>query len=169
MVGYNFTEFAKYNKQTNESMNNIIEKISEEEWDKEFNGFYKSIHELCSHIYISDYTWFNRFCESCEFTELKNSLSDNNILNYNWGKTMFVNINEYLQMRKELDDIIIKFTDKLSETDLEKILKLPINSEGTLGEFKIDLLVFHVFKHAIHTRGMISLYLEMLGIENSFC
>jgi uncharacterized damage-inducible protein DinB len=148
-------------------MDNIIEKISDDEWNKEFSGFYKSIHDLCSHIYISDYTWLYRFCESLEFTELKHFFTDTNILNYNWGKTLFKNINEYIKMRKELDDIIIKFINKLSETDLEKTIKLPI-AEGKTDEFKINLLIFHMFKHQIHTRGMISLYLEMVGKENEF-
>jgi hypothetical protein len=43
MVGYEFKKYAEKNKLTNELMNNIIENISEEEWKKDFNGYYKSI------------------------------------------------------------------------------------------------------------------------------
>jgi uncharacterized damage-inducible protein DinB len=57
MTECSFKLFANYNKVTNELMNNIIMEITEEEWNKEFNGFFKSIHELCSHIYICDFNW----------------------------------------------------------------------------------------------------------------
>jgi uncharacterized damage-inducible protein DinB len=168
MVGYNFKEFAKYNKLTNESMNNIIGKISEEEWNKEFNGFFKSIYELCSHIYISDFNWLKRFRQVCDFDVLYKDMIQ---INYDseriFARKIFKNINEYIQKRKELDDIIIEFIDELSETDLEKTLKLP-DLEGNEIECKMDSLIFHVFNHEIHSRGMISIYLEMLGIENDF-
>jgi len=49
MVGYELKEYAEKNKSTNELMNNIIKNISEEEWKKEFNGYYESIYELYTH------------------------------------------------------------------------------------------------------------------------
>jgi uncharacterized damage-inducible protein DinB len=36
---------ARYNIKTNEKMNDIIKTLSEEEWNKQFFGCYKSIHE----------------------------------------------------------------------------------------------------------------------------
>jgi uncharacterized damage-inducible protein DinB len=50
-----FELLAKYNRETNGEMNDIIKTLSEEEWNKEFTGFYKSVHKLCSHLFIGDY------------------------------------------------------------------------------------------------------------------
>ena len=169
MVGYDFREYAKNNKSTNDSMNSVIEKISEEEWKKEFNGYYKSIYELCSHIYSADFNWFKRFVQACGFDILnKDFFIMDFIPERIFTKAIFNNINEYILMRKELDEIIIEFVNKLSEIDLEKIIKIT-DSEGNLFELKMGPTIFYMFNHETHHRGMISLYLDMLGKENEFC
>jgi uncharacterized damage-inducible protein DinB len=162
-------EYAKKNKSTNESMNNIIEKITEEEWEKEFTGYYKSIYELCSHIYSVDFNWFKRFMQACDFDVLnKDFFGMDFIPERIFTKAIFKNINEYILMRKELDDIIIEFTNQLAEADLEKIMKIS-DSDGNLFELKLGPTIFYLFNHEVHHRGMISLYLDMLGKENDFC
>ena len=56
-----FKVLVKYNRITNELMGKIIKEMTEEEWNKNFNGYFTSIHELCSHIYICDFNWLKRF------------------------------------------------------------------------------------------------------------
>jgi uncharacterized damage-inducible protein DinB len=63
--------------------------------------------------------------------------------------------------------VIIEFINELSEDDLKMMLKFT-DSEGNKLERKMESLITHVFNHETHHRGMISLYLEMLGKENSF-
>jgi uncharacterized damage-inducible protein DinB len=70
-------------------------------------------------------------------------------------------------MRPELDDKIISFVNELEPADLEKQLTYT-SSEGGSHTKKMEGLVLHVFNHQTHHRGMISLYLEMLGKENDF-
>jgi uncharacterized damage-inducible protein DinB len=101
MGKYIFEEFANYNKRTNVQMNNIIKNISEEEWDKPFSSYWKSIHELCSHIFTGDYGWLNRFRI---FTNSNNLSKEYFKTNYNWGEKIFKNKNEYIKMREELDE-----------------------------------------------------------------
>ena len=60
MGKYHFELLAKYNKEANNLMNNVIITLTEEQWDKNFTGYFKSIHEICSHIYFWDYNWFKR-------------------------------------------------------------------------------------------------------------
>jgi len=169
MVGYEFKEYAEKNKSTNELMNNIIENISEEEWRKEFNGFYKSIYELCSHIYSSDFNWFKRFLQARDFDVLNKGFFEKDFFPERiFTNELFKNINDYVIKRKELDDIIIDFICKLSENDLEKMLKI-IDSEGNVFELKLGPMIFYMFNHEVHHRGMISLYLDMLGKENIYC
>ncbi len=164
MSEYGFNVSAKYNKITNDLMNNIIKGMSEEDWDKQFNGFFKSIHELCSHIYICDFNWLKRFKLLRNFDTLNKSTFEKK---YGFSEVIFKNINEYITMRKELDEIIIEFINELKEDDLEKTLKFT-DSEGSKLERRMEALIIHVFSHQIHHRGMISIYMEMLGIENSY-
>jgi len=145
-------------------MNNILKNISEEEWNKKFNGFFQSIHELCSHIYICDFNWLKRFGLLRHFDILTKNLFN---IDYKFTETIFNSIDEYILMRGELDNILIEFIDELKEDDLRKILKFT-DSEGKIIERRMENLIIHVFNHGAHHRGMISLYLEMLGIENDF-
>jgi uncharacterized damage-inducible protein DinB len=52
-----FELLGNYNKSSNIQMNNVIKGITDEEWNKAFPSFWKSIHELCSHIFFGDYGW----------------------------------------------------------------------------------------------------------------
>jgi uncharacterized damage-inducible protein DinB len=159
-----FGLLAYYNKEANGLMNNIIKNITEEEWNGNFPGFYKSIHEICSHIYISDYNWLKRYKLLRHFNSLEDKYSEKN---YSFTEIIFTGINEYINMRLELDDKIIEFIDEITTDDLENILKYS-NSKGMKFEKRMDGLLIHLFNHETHHRAMISLYLEMLGKANDY-
>jgi uncharacterized damage-inducible protein DinB len=160
----NFELLARYNKEVNEKMNNIIKTLSEEEWNKQFSGYYKSIHELCSHLFIGDYTWLNRFNS---FNNLKNPNNEYFNKKYSFQDVLFENITEYIKMRSELDNIIIGFINEITEDDLGNIMKWT-NWEEKIFEKKLGIYLIHMFNHETHHRAMISLYLEMMGKENNY-
>jgi len=164
MFELNYRVLAQYNKITNDKMNSYIQEISEKQWNTDFNGYFKSIHELCSHIYICDFNWLKRFGELREFNTLSNAFFDKN---HSFSETLFQNINDYLIMRSELDDIIVNFISELSTNDLDAVLQFT-DSKGIKFARKMEPLILHMFNHETHHRGMISLYLELLGIENEF-
>jgi uncharacterized damage-inducible protein DinB len=163
ILGY-FELLARYNKFSNLMMNKIIENISEEEWNRDFAGFYKSIHEICSHIYISDYNWLKRYKLLRSFNCLTNDYFDKN---YQFTEVIFSNKDEYLKMRNELDEKIIEFIAEITINDLGDILKYS-NSKGMNFEKRVDGLLIHLFNHETHHRAMISIYLETLGKENDY-
>jgi uncharacterized damage-inducible protein DinB len=160
---YNFELLARYNKEANEKMNNIIKTLSSEEWDRQFNGYFKSIHELCSHIYIADFMWLKRFKEN----NLQISNGETFNRNYTFQEILFGDITDYLEKRIKLDGITKEFCDKLTENDVNKILKYT-NPKGIAFEKKIEGLLIHMFNHEAHHRAMISVYLEMIGKENDY-
>jgi uncharacterized damage-inducible protein DinB len=164
MEQYNFSLLAKYNKEANGKMNNIITAISEEEWNKPFNGYFKSIHELCSHIFKADYNWLNRFKKLRNFDSL-----DENYFNkkYDVKEMLFLTIDEYISKRIELDNIIINFIKEITVEDINKILEYK-NTEEKIFEKRMEGLMIHMFNHETHHRAMISVYLEMLGKENDY-
>jgi uncharacterized damage-inducible protein DinB len=159
-----FELLAKYNKGTNGKMNDIIKTLSEEEWNKEFTGFYKSIHGLCSHIFIADYLKWSGIKTIGNFKSLTDDYFNTT---YNYEETLFSNINEYLIKRVELDDIILNFINEITDSDLIKMIKFK-NNKGIAFEKSIGVILSHMFNHHTHHRGMISLYLEMLGKENDY-
>jgi uncharacterized damage-inducible protein DinB len=137
MEQYNFSLLAKYNKIANEKMNTIIKTLSEEEWNKTFNCFYKSIHELCSHIYIADYNWLNRFRKLREFDSLDENCFSKK---YTFQETVFDTINEYISNRIELDTIITAFIKEITIEDINKTLEFK-NSQGKTVEKRMEGLI----------------------------
>jgi uncharacterized damage-inducible protein DinB len=162
-MGY-FELLANYNKEANNLMNNIINTLTEEEWNKQFSAFYKSIHKICSHIYIGDYNWLKRFKLLRNFNCFSDEYLNNN---YSFTEVIFSNINEYIKKRINLDNKIIEFVNEITTRDLENILKYQ-NSKGINFEKRMNGLLIHLFNHETHHRGMISVYLELLGKENDY-
>jgi uncharacterized damage-inducible protein DinB len=159
-----FKLLAKYNMEVNSKMNVIIKSLSEDEWNHEFSGYYKSIHELCSHIYVGDYRWWNKFITLIEY---KNFNKDFFVKNHNYNEILFANISEYLKERQELDKIIMDYANELTKNDLNKTLKFT-NADGINVEKELKIYLTDLSHHQTHHRGMISLYLEFLGKENDY-
>ena len=181
-----FELLANYNKKVNNSMNDIIKTLTEEQWRKQFSGFYKTIQDICSHIAYWDFNGFNRCKYLRNFTSLEEEFPDyenfeihslkisddkKEYLNKNLvsSKYLFENssIDEYINTRTNLDDRIIKFINELTINDLEKSIEFT-TILGNKYNWKIDEFILHLFNHQTHHRGMISLYLDMLGKENDF-
>ena len=158
------TLFAKYNKSVNEAMNGIIKTLSKAEWGKPLGGFFPSVRSLCSHIYICDFNWLRRFKNIRVFAVLNDPFFDSA---YSFRDTLFEDMGEYFEKRPDLDKRIIAFAEELNDAELGGVLEYT-DSEGKLYKRNFGGCVLHFFNHGTHHRGMISLYLEMLGRENDF-
>ena len=157
--------FAQYNKAVNEKMNELIKTLSPAEWEKDLGGYFKSVRELCSHLFICDFNWLKRFSKLRDFPVLKEGFFDREL--YSFKEVIFQDIAEHLAKRPELDDKIIDFTNELTDADLNSLLKFN-DSHGTPYELNFGGLIMHCFNHGTFHRGMISLYLELLSRENDF-
>ena len=158
------TFLANYNKSVNLIMNDIIKTLSQEEWEKNLGGFFPSVRSLCSHLYIGDFCWLKRFGRLRLFTSLSASLFEKD---YSFKETIFKDMEEYLAKRPELDSRMIAFAEELSDSDMACVLKY-IDSKGIAHERNFGRCLLQFLNHETHHRGMISLYLEMLGRENDF-
>lgn len=155
---------AHYNSGVNSAMNKIISTLSPEEWDQTIGGYFKSMHGLCSHLFIGDQNWLNRFKNIKAFSYFNNSIFDKV---YNFSEIPFTTIAEYQEKREILDTAFMKLAEEVVNEDLSKILQYK-NMRGVEQNRVFGGVILHVFNHQTHHRGMISLYLEMLGRENDF-
>jgi uncharacterized damage-inducible protein DinB len=160
-----FILWAKYNKIVNEKMNEIIKSLSPEEWDKDLSGYFKSVRGLCSHLYICDFNWLKRFSKLRNFSVFSEALFSREP--YSFSEVLFADMKEYLEKRPVLDEKITNFTNELVDSDLNSLLKY-VDSEGTGHEKLFGGLIMQSLNHDTFHRGMISLYLELLGKENDF-
>jgi len=145
-------------------MNGNIRALSSAQWNQEFAGYFKTIKQLCSHIYIGDYTWMKRFGLFRDFRFIKDPFFDRTL---NYGSQPFDDVADYLLKREELDRKMIVFADELAESELERTISFA-NMKGETVSKNVGGSILHLFNHQTHHRGMISLYLDMMGIENDF-
>ena len=76
-------------------------------------------------------------------------------------------IDEYINMRIDFDNRIINFIDEITTNDLDKKIEFTTHI-GKKFKLRMDEFILSLFNHQTHHRGMISLYLDMLGKENDF-
>jgi len=155
---------ADYNKITNKQMNELIDALSDEQWNRKFGGYFSSIRSLCNHLYICDFNWLKRFSLLRNFEYIKEDFFKKG---YTSGTHAFENKNEYIQMRKELDEYIERFAEEVRTEDLDKYLKYKDSHEDEHNQ-EFGLVILHVFNHQTHHRGMISIYLEEMKVENDY-
>ena len=155
---------AQYNQTANQKMDDKIRQLSDAQWNREFAGYFKAIKQLCSHIYISDYNWLKRFGHFRDFQFYKDPLFDQSL---NYSSQPFDHVADYVSKREDLDKKLIMLIDELSESDLEKIIAFA-NTKGETVRKNVGGSILHIFNHQTHHRGMISLYLDMMGINNDF-
>ncbi len=155
---------ADYNEKTNNEMNRFISQIDEIQWNHNFKAFYPNIFKLCNHIYIADFNWLKRFSKLRGFRYINDPLFLSEI---DYAMDAFETQKEYLSQREFLDKLIISFVTEITESDLEHNLKYT-DLRGTEHNRNFGGLVLSMFNHETHHRGMISIYLEMLGIENDY-
>jgi len=160
-----FIQYSNYNKRVNEKMNTIIKTLSREKWDKDLGGYFNSVRGLCSHLYICDFNWLKRFSKLRDYIVFREECFNREP--YSFSEVLFDDMVEYLSKRPLLDEKIISFTKELSDADINSSLKYT-DSHGTNYDRNFGGLVMQSLNHGTHHRGMISLYLELLGIDNDF-
>ena len=155
---------ADYNKVTNKQMNELIGALSDEQWNRKFGGYFSSIRSLCNHLYICDFNWLKRFSLLRHFEYIKENFFRKD---YTFGTHAFENRDEYIEKRKELDEYIERFAEEVRTEDLDKCLKYKDSHEDEHNQ-EFGLVILHVFNHQTHHRGMISIYLEEMKVENDY-
>lgn len=155
---------ARYNHHVNAEMGRILASLGEAEWDRALGGFYPSIRSLCSHIFGTDLAWLKRFATLRTFPFAQDPMLARAPA---WGELLFAKCADYQPEREVLDGLFVRLAEELTAEDLAQRLRYKdwrgIDQDRNLGG-----LILHVFNHQTHHRGMISLYLDMLGKQNDF-
>jgi uncharacterized damage-inducible protein DinB len=155
---------AEYNRIANEKMNALIRTLDDGQWTRKFGGYFSSIRSLCNHLYISDFNWLKRFSLLRSFEYIKDELFLREI---KFGDHAIESREEYLKNRVAMDIFLKSFAGEITEQDLGMNLRYK-DSRGGDHDQDFGLVILHVFNHQTHHRGMVSIYLEEMGIENDY-
>jgi uncharacterized damage-inducible protein DinB len=155
---------ARYNRHANAEMGRICAGLSDEEWNRALGGYYPSIRALCSHVFQGDLAWLKRFAALRPFRYGEHPISQRPLV---WGELLFPSYAEFARERPVVDDLLLQFADEVTPEDFPQRLRYK-NWHGVDQDREFGGLVMHVFNHQTHHRGMVSLYLDMLGKQNDF-
>jgi uncharacterized damage-inducible protein DinB len=111
-----------------------------------------------------DLNWMKRFSLLRGFRTLEQPVFSPK---HSWSDSLIGGVEDYLEKRRALDGHIVSFASEFTGEDLEKNLKYA-NWRGEAHDRQVGGLLLHVFNHQTHHRGMISIYLEILGYQNDF-
>jgi uncharacterized damage-inducible protein DinB len=155
---------ARYNAHANAAMGRVLAQLDDEQWNRALGGYYPSIRSLCSHVFISDLAWLRRFATLRGFGYARHEILSQTPT---WGELLFPTFRDYTADRQALDERLTAFAEELTDEDLAQRLRYK-NFKGVDQERPFAGLVLHMFNHQTHHRGMIALYLDLLGKENDF-
>ena len=155
---------AKYNKTTNDKMNAYIKKLTDEQWKQEFKTFYKSIKLICNHIYIADFAWLKRLSTLREFKYINDVIFQTNI---GFDQVILNGIDNYIEKRNILDDKILQYANEIKDEDMTNQCHYK-DSHGKEYTRNYGGSILHMFNHETHHRGMISILMEEMGIDNDY-
>jgi uncharacterized damage-inducible protein DinB len=155
---------ARYNLHANTEMGRVLAQISDKEWNQALGGYYPSIRSLCSHLFIADFNWLKRFATLRPFTYAQHPIFQKEPA---WGDLLFSTFRDYDADRKTLDERFTEFAEEVQPVDLPKRLRYR-SLKGIEQDREFGGVILHAFNHQTHHRGMIALYLDILGKENDY-
>ncbi len=130
---------AHFNKWANTRISEAIAAISEDEYMKERQSFFGSIHGTLNHLLLVDWLWHGRLVDAPYPADSLDQI-------------VVEDRDTYITERAAEDDIIIDYVEGLSAADFEG----DVSYSSLLGFSATDqrrTIIAHMFNHATHHRG----------------
>lgn len=154
---------AEYNQLMNQRIFSAAKKLSAESLREDKGAFFKSVLASLNHIMIGDILWLKRF--SGHLKSFKSLKSLEGVAKpERLDQILFDDVDLFEKNREELDKVIIKFCEELSDSDLDESLSY-VNFLGIRHHKKLGSLILHVFLHQVHHRGQVTTLLSQQGID----
>lgn len=144
-----FGKMAKYNAWANARLYGMARGLSDEAYRKNVGAFFGSLHGTLNHLLVTDRIWMRRFTGTGDHPAKLNAI-------------MFDDLPSLEVARKEEDNRIVQYVDRLSAEDLGKDLDYSTTS-GTPQRNPLRDLLAHLFNHQTHHRGQAHMILTVLG------
>lgn len=161
-----YKAFAEYNKNVNAVVSGHLKGLSAEQFGMKLNAYYPTIAATLLHVMSSDAKWLDRFSgfrrpafDAVALKELKEACENDPVKAY-------AERDRILRTRGELDGEIIVLLRAMEGADFNKPQTIGFGS-GTL-TLELWKLLLQWFNHQTHHRGQVSLFLDMLGVENDY-
>ena len=164
-----FLTFARANEESDKAVISILDKMSNEDRDKNRKSYYGSLSDLTRHVLGGTYYFLGLF---------RDSVADNVKAQKALNSLAKVNIPEEKKLGEEgwkklcaefkvVDKVYIDLVSALEDEDFSAPVKIDW-FKGKPGEVPLSFMLQQLISHGIHHRGQISQVLDSLKIDNDY-
>jgi len=157
---------AKYNKQVNQTIREIVRGVAHESLEVDAGTFFHSIKGTLEHIALAELLWLRRFSSFGKYACLEN----NRYLVSEPGKVekeIVEKTENCLAILEDLDELLFKLIGELSEEALQSVVRYK-NTKGDAFEKIYYQTILHILVHGIHHQGELSAIMDILKIKNDY-
>jgi uncharacterized damage-inducible protein DinB len=163
-----FTMFAKYSQEANGKVLEILNKLSNDEREKERGSYYHSLSGLVRHI--GDAAGFSArlFRGALGDAPAAKALAGLEKIAFPEGALTETQWKQVVADLKSADQAIVDFASALTEANLAAPIKLDWFG-GDPADVPLSFMFYHVVvAHGTHHRGQVSQILDELKIDNDY-
>lgn len=150
----NLLVMANYNTWVNAQIFEVCRKISDDQYRKDLGAFFGSIHNTLNHILLVDHLYLGR---------LKGEANDHI---QSLKQVLYDDLDSLVNARVEVDRKLTEYVQRLSENDLNRLVRYSRMS-GEVCEENVEDILLTLFNHQTHHRGQVHAMLTQSGIENN--
>ncbi|KOR78340.1 damage-inducible protein DinB [Bacillus sp. FJAT-21352] len=145
-------EMYNYHAWANGVIIDRLNELPEHVYHKEIQSGFSSVSKVLSHIYLTDYAWF----------DIISGISMNEAMASSSELKEEVEKKSIEEMKKTFMDLYVRNKAILSTVDMEKVMVVDNPYAGSL-ETTISESVLHVVTHGSYHRGNIATMLRQMG------
>lgn len=163
-----FLTFARYNRESNQSVISLLKELTHEERDKDRGSFYKSLSGLLAHILGGTAFFLQMFkaAVSHNAAAVQAIASTEGIVipEGNLSEAQWRQLTDSIAV---VDDAFVNFVAALTDADMKAPVKLDWYA-GNPPSVPLSFMLQNLIVHGTHHRGQISQILDSLTIANDY-
>jgi len=159
----NFTMLSHYNQRMNEQLLSCCIELPQTSLEQTTQSFFPTIIHYWNHLIFGDVILLSRLAANGIA-----QLSSNDMAAFPIPKTpqdiYFHNLADLVPVRRQLDQLIIRYCQQLTEADCEKFISYTSTEGESICKAAADVTQ-HIFNHQAHHRGQLTCVLSQFGVD----
>jgi uncharacterized damage-inducible protein DinB len=147
-----FKMLADYNAWTNERLYDAVATLPDKDYRADLGAFFGSLHGTLNHLLVGDRIWMQRFTGEGDAPAALDAI-------------LYEDFAELRAARRAEDQRIIAYVGRLSERDLEGVLRYRSTRSPAELQQELAAVLLHFFNHQTHHRGQAHCLLTRLLAE----
>lgn len=145
-----FVLMARYNSWANTRLYRMASELTDEQYRRDVNAYFKNLHGTLNHILVADRIWLARMTQSGAAPTRLDAI-------------LFDRLVDLTEARRAEDARLETFVQAL--TDAQLAAPLEYRGGGAAQRQRLSELLAHVFNHQTHHRGQAHGILTAVGVK----